>query len=700
MKRLLFAAAGAAVIVLAAFSSPSHAFTHYPNASCPDTLSIIRLKTLLNGVDPCSPLTSGTGGAPGDTVNGVGGIIIGFDEIPTGFDIYIEQTAGGVNSGIDVFEHGTNFRPSYGFNRGDSMVVEFARVSNFNGDVELEAPNNVFSAPNIVMRKVSTGNPLPPILHGNTTDFKETPTNSYIASYMTTLVTLDGPVRVARSATPPSSDPGLAFHGILVVRDASPGDSVFIDYNKLTTIVPPPDGTVLQSITGIVNNAARGYRIMPRDANDIVDTQPPGVTDGYAIADNQYRIVFDRPVTSATATNTANYSLASFGTVNTSVMDGTSAAILTVSGTGLAHGAQEIVSVNNIVGVANGIGMTTTNTATFLAGVLSCAEQAAPNPDTLLAIPCADKAIYSGPGGEFLNGGFGPRSTLTGIVTGIYGNLYYMEDSPPGRGETVFAPPVALTMGHSYVLAGNSQVYYSENEFAGISFVKDLGATSIPAPVALDFATAILDTCDVNQNITSGRDFLSDLVSLPTGKVVKRFATLPTTGFHIAGPAPDFADTIFIENQNNVLGAFDTTNVNYPPLNTYVNVVGCMHYTTNTSTPSFRVCPRTVADITIIGVAGATLPAPTLSFAAYPNPARSVQLSFSLPKTTDVQLGVFDIVGRRVTTLYSGQMVAGTYRKQWNGTDASGQKVHPGMYFYRLKAGNSTLTARSVVLTN
>ena len=695
MKRLLIAAAGAAVVCLAALSAPALAFTQYPNATCPDTLSIIRLKTLLNGVDPCSPLSSGTSGAPGDTVNGVGGIITGFDEIPTGFDIYVQQSAGGPQSGIDVFTHGTNFRAPYGFNRGDSVVVEYARVANFNGDVELEAPNNVFSNPNIVLRKVSSGNPLPPFVFGNTTDFKETPTNTYIAQYMTCLIHLNGPVRVARLT-------GLAFHGMLVVSDASPGDSVFVDYAKLTSIVPPALGTVLQSISGIVNNAARGYRIMPRDANDIVDTQPPAVTDGYSVADNKYRIVFDRDVTAGTATNIANYSCNSFASVTNSVMDGTAAAVLTLTGAP-AHGFPlEVVNVNNITGLVNGVTMTSASTATFVPGVLSCGEMSSPNPDSLAATPCQDRSIYAGPLGQYINGQFGPRSTLTGIVCGIYGNLYYMEDLNPSsnRGITVFAPPSALTLGHRYILAGNDEEFYSENEFAGVSYVNDLGTVGVPPPVPLSIHVAAYDTCDANQNLNDGRNYLSDLVYLPASKVVKRFATLPTNGFHIAGPAPTFADTIFIENQNNVLGAFDTTNVNYPTVGSMVTVVGVMHYTTNTSTPSFRVCPRSPLDITLSGVAGAGAPAPRLAFAVYPNPARSVQVAFSLPVAEDVQLGVFDLVGRKVATLASGQLPAGQHHRDWNGLDASGQKVHPGMYFYRLRAGSSTLTTRAVLLTN
>jgi hypothetical protein len=659
-------------------------------------MSINTLRTQLNTALPCGAATPNTTGTPGDTVLGVGGIIIGFDEIPTGFDVFIETSGGGPNTGLDVFTHGTNMRPVYGFERGDSIIVEYARVANYYGDIELLAPNGIFSSPDIVLRKVNSGNPLPPFFEGNTTDFQELPANPIIAPYMTTLVKLTGPVRVARTGA------GLATRGMLVVRDAAPSDSVFIDYAKLTGIVPPAVGTYLTSISGIVNSASRGWRIMPRDAKDIVDVVPPSVSDAYAVADNQYRIVFDRDVTPATATNTANYTLASFGTVNSAVMDGTGAVILDVT-TALTHGESEKVTVNGITGVDNGVTMTTPVDAIFLAGVLSCGEMSAPNPDSLAATPCRDRSRYAGPLGQYINGQFGPRSTMTGIVVGVYGNLYYMEDSDPAnnRGITVFAPPVALTVGHRYVIAGADEEYYSENEFAAITYVKDVGTPGVPAPLPLTVAVAALDTCDADQNITSGRDYLSDLVVLQDVKVVQRFDPLPTTGFHVAGPSPAWPDTIFIENQNNVLGPYSSSNPNYPALSSLIDVVGVMHYTTNTSTPSFRVCPRTAADITVKGLVGVGTPASAgLSLSVFPNPARRVNVNFTLPQTADVQLGVYDLSGRRVALLASGKLPAGSYQKVWNGLDDSGSRVHSGVYFYRLRAGGEVRTATAVLLGN
>jgi len=703
MKKWTIAALVTATLCLAVNSALAlNKFPPGPGGTCTDTMTIVGLKTLLNTLDPCAPTTPNTTGSPGDTVLGVGGIITGFDENPTGFDIYVEMSGGGPTgklAGIDVFTHGTNFRAPYGFNRGDSIVVEYAVVANYFGDVELESPNNNFSSPNIILSKRSSGNPMPPFFHGNTTDFVETPTNTVIAPYMSSLVTLDGPVRVARTA-------GLATGGMLVVRDAAPSDSVFIDYAKLTSIVPPAVGTVLTSISGIVNSAARGWRIMPRDANDVVDVVAPGVADAYAIADNQYRVVFDRPVVPSSADSIPNYSLGSFGTVTSAVMDGPTAVILTVTGTGLSHGQSETVTVSNVRGSANLVSMTTPVPISFLAGVLSCNEISSPDPDSLAASPCQDRSKYCGPLGQFTNGQFGPRSSISGIVCGVFGNLYYLEDDNPSnaRGVTVFAPPQALTLGHRYLLAGAAELYYMEKEFAAITYVQEQGNPGVPSPPSMLVHTVARDTCDANQNLNDGYDYMSDLVRLQNVTVVTpRTGTDAMRGFDVVGQSPANGDTIMVESQNNALGGYSLSNPNYPAVGSQINVTGVMHYTTSgfgRSQACFRICPRSAADITNPSTAVGPQSFGELSFAVFPNPAHTQHLNFSLPTAAHVDLAVFDLLGRRVATIVNGQMPAGTYEKSWAGTDDSGNRVRAGVYFYRLRAGNDQRKLTSILLGN
>jgi hypothetical protein len=78
---------------------------------------------------------------------------------------------------------------------------------------------------------------------------------------------------------------------------------------------------------------------------------------------------------------------------------------------------------------------------------------------------------------------------------------------------------------------------------------------------------------------------------------------------------------------------------------------------------------------------------------AFPNPsAAAVRLSYSLPKSGEVELAVYDIVGHRVATLAKGVMSAGRHEVSWNGAS-----VAAGVYFCRLSSGGATRTNRMAV---
>ncbi len=82
----------------------------------------------------------------------------------------------------------------------------------------------------------------------------------------------------------------------------------------------------------------------------------------------------------------------------------------------------------------------------------------------------------------------------------------------------------------------------------------------------------------------------------------------------------------------------------------------------------------------------------------YPNPLRpSTNIVFSLPVKSEVDLALYDVGGRRVRTLVSGMSDAGLHVIDWDGCDASGARVGSGVYFYKLRAGELTLTRKLVV---
>ncbi len=85
----------------------------------------------------------------------------------------------------------------------------------------------------------------------------------------------------------------------------------------------------------------------------------------------------------------------------------------------------------------------------------------------------------------------------------------------------------------------------------------------------------------------------------------------------------------------------------------------------------------------------------------HPNPfnPRTV-IEFYNPKSVSakVTLEVFNILGQRVKQLFDGSAPPGMTRIEWDGRDAGGRGVATGIYFYRLKAGETTLTKKMALV--
>jgi hypothetical protein len=654
----------------------------WPNATCPDSVTIPQIQNY----NPNACLA-----AVGDTVMGVGGIIIGFDPIATGFDAFIQHTVGGPFSGIDVFFHSKNPQSSpYNLAIGDSIVVEWMRVGEFGGATQVLAPNNNFTAPNGIIRKVSSGNPLPPFFVGSTTQLKEVPATlpafSFAEQYEGCLVKITDQTVVGRTSL---QVPGIGQNNaFLIVDPNAPSDSVFIDGNKLTTYAPPPVGTPILSVQGILNQTSRGYRIMLRNGNDIIVNTPPNVIDAYPITDNIIRVMFDRDVTVASATNTSNYSLASFGSIDAVAMNGTSAVNVTVTN-GLAHGDIEVITVNGVTGLAANQTMTTPQSRTFVNGLLTAEEVQRANPDSLAGTPCVDRSRFAGPGGQISQGPVGTKASMAATISGVFGALYYTADPTDAKrtGVAAFSPPATLTLGRKYRLSGGIQEFFGETEFSNITEVQDLGVGALPAVKVLTVAQARADTCDFTNSLNDGEDWEGRIVQLKFVKVVQRFSPLPTNGFHVADQS--FPDTIFVQNLSGVLNPFT-----HPPLGQLYSITGALHYESG----SFRVAPRSYADIVDHGVAGVGGGGANVSFAIAGNPSQRPTFHWTLPVAAEVDIGIFDVAGRQVASIQSGQMGAGAYSREWAGTDDSGQEVNAGVYFARLKTNGASQTLRTVFL--
>ena len=429
------------------------------------------------------------------------------------------------------------------------------------------------------------------------------------------------------------------------------------------------------------------FEVHARAWRPSVDLAPPVLTDAYPVSANQIEVVFDRDVTPATATNAANYSLASFGSVNSAVMHSANAVILSITN-GLTSGDLETVTVNGITGSAAGITMTTPHSRTLVNGLLSANEVQAADPDSLAGSSCVDRSRFAGSAGQLLAGSGGTRASVAAGIVSRYGQTYFLEDAgaPRRGGLALVAPPSDLIVGHRYRVTGRVREYFGETQLANIIESADLGPVASPSPISVSIAKIARNHCDVTNQIDDGEDFEGMLVRVPFVKVVAHGGPAPGNGFYVADQS--YPDTMFVEN---LAGALTP---NPPPNGELVSVTGHLHY----AGTSFRLCPRDNSDIVDNGVTGTDGAIRELTLSVFPNPAQSATLSFAVPRASDVDLGIYDVAGRRVATVFRGTLAPGTYAREWSGERSDGRQAESGVYFVRIKSDHDMRAVRAIYL--
>jgi hypothetical protein len=102
---------------------------------------------------------------------------------------------------------------------------------------------------------------------------------------------------------------------------------------------------------------------------------------------------------------------------------------------------------------------------------------------------------------------------------------------------------------------------------------------------------------------------------------------------------------------------------------------------------------------TAIGDNGAPLPNIFALDQNYPNPFNpSTVISFTLGSKMPVELSVYDLLGRKVRILASGELPAGVHSVTWDGRNESGRDVASGVYLYKLKSGESSAILRMTLI--
>jgi len=82
-----------------------------------------------------------------------------------------------------------------------------------------------------------------------------------------------------------------------------------------------------------------------------------------------------------------------------------------------------------------------------------------------------------------------------------------------------------------------------------------------------------------------------------------------------------------------------------------------------------------------------------------PNPFNAAtHIDFNLPEPGEVSLVVYDVLGRRVSTVVEGYLEAGPHQFNWNARSDSGRDLASGVYFYRITAGKHHACRKMVLI--
>ncbi|MFZ5516935.1 MAG: LamG-like jellyroll fold domain-containing protein [Candidatus Zhuqueibacterota bacterium] len=99
--------------------------------------------------------------------------------------------------------------------------------------------------------------------------------------------------------------------------------------------------------------------------------------------------------------------------------------------------------------------------------------------------------------------------------------------------------------------------------------------------------------------------------------------------------------------------------------------------------------------------AGTTAATPDhfLLYDNYPNPFNpETMIRFFLPEASPVKIVIYSVTGARVSTLMDARCEAGFHELTWNGTDARGNSMSSGVYFYKLTGHAGASSVKKMLL--
>ncbi|NOQ96573.1 MAG: choice-of-anchor D domain-containing protein, partial [Calditrichae bacterium] len=83
----------------------------------------------------------------------------------------------------------------------------------------------------------------------------------------------------------------------------------------------------------------------------------------------------------------------------------------------------------------------------------------------------------------------------------------------------------------------------------------------------------------------------------------------------------------------------------------------------------------------------------------YPNPFNpSTSIDFDVPRTADVEILIFDVLGRRIRSYLFNNLSAGFHQVVWDGKNEQNKAVPSGIYIYQARMGSQKISKQMLLL--
>lgn len=617
-------------------------------------------------------------------------VVTALDVKPSSYGFWIQDlravnSSTAPNSGLMVFSNLTNFASTIGLKVGDKVVVKGIYSEFVQSGFSLTEIDR-FSSANPESVAVTGSATLPPAIQLSTQDLG--PLDAATAEKWEGVLIKVGPV-IQNDNGVPGGPPAGNFNEFSIYDSTrTPIDTMIVD-DKLISPDPAwaPVGTRYSSITGPFNQENGTYKLIPRSFSDLVTTTynfPQSVTAAYPIDVNKVKVVFEQQVDPVTATNTANYSMATFESPTGVVVNPDNQSVTVTLSPNMANGVATSITVSGVKTVSGG-NMTAAATQTFLGGVTPITQVQA------MKSASNDSSAISG-----------KRVCIRGIAVGgssetEFNGTGYLEDAAGGpfSGVAVFGAPVAFNKGDDVTVVGFVNEFQKKTELSSVPYVliNSTGNADPPASLVAPSAIAAKDSANTPLNkaaLSTGEQWEGVLVTVGPANISLGADTL---GFGQWWAYVGADSALFDDNNDTFTGSLMTGG-----LVSNATVTGVCDWIFNV----YRVQPRVNSDIvantyTGIGMLEDALKNGHVALAAGPNPAHGKGvLQFTMPVPGNATLQVFDTRGRLVQTVASGRFDSGRHTATWNGRDASGAKVGSGVYMVRLTTPMTTVNKRLV----